>query len=416
MTLIDGAFLPANSVQQKVWRLDPDELYPSTLSLLREDVLCDASTHGEYLGKRLSDFADDRCFPFHHTPDGTVEATCDFTVPALSGVYRIPFRMLRTDDAGLIVSFGRRRYIDFCVADIDLPGDKQAVLRQAALAERLRHGPCLTRSWSPADEAALRGGTLVIAFASWSGSREREADGPGMAGGFAEFAGAFRRAGISHGLFVRDPLRAWYLRGIGDAGHSFESVVARLEEERARLRPARVITVGSSMGGYAAIRAGLALRADVVLAFGPQVVLAPSERAALALRPSPYDRSLAALDADGEAEGFDRTSLLDVVRAFVAAPPAPTQREREPPRVPAAAPPPRGEASGGTRVHVFAGGKCAGDVQEARLLEKAISGGRQAAALVSCSCTIVPGSDHAVAAAMKASGQLQEVLCRHYRG
>ena len=100
---IDGAFLPANSVQQKVWRLEPDELYPSTLSLLREDVLCDASTHGEYLGKRLSDFADDRCFPFHHTPDGTVEATCDFTVPALSGVYRIPFRMLRTDDAGLIV-------------------------------------------------------------------------------------------------------------------------------------------------------------------------------------------------------------------------------------------------------------------------------------------------------------------------
>ena len=55
------------------------------------------------------------------------------------------------------------------------------------------------------------------------------------------------------------------------------------------------------MGGYAAIRAGLALRADTVLAFGPQVVLDSRERAALSLRASPFDRSLRALEAEGKA-------------------------------------------------------------------------------------------------------------------
>ena len=33
---------------------------------------------------------------------------------------------------------------------------------------------------------------------------------------------------------------------------------------------------------------------------GPQVVLAPSERAKLALKASPYDRSLRTLDVDGD--------------------------------------------------------------------------------------------------------------------
>ena len=40
-------------------------------------------------------------------------------------------------------------------------------------------------------------------------------------------------------------------------------------------RPARVVTVGCSMGGYAAVRAALELDADVVLAFAPQVTLDP---------------------------------------------------------------------------------------------------------------------------------------------
>ena len=448
-TLLDGAFLPARSVQRKVWRLQPDELSPSSLSIMRDDIddclrldcpagsnastaAATASTSAveshDYLGKKMSDYADDS-YRFHHNTDGTYDATFEFTVPALSGVYRVPFRMMRVNDAGVIISVGHRQWVDFCVADAELPGDKQAVLRQAGLAERLRHGPSIARTWRPGTEASLRDSTLCIAFSSWSGSRGRS----GAAFGFAEFELAFCRAGIGTALFVRDPLRAWYLRGIDTAGHTFDSVVARLEEEIAIAQPARVVTVGASMGGYAAVRAGIALRVDTVLAFGPQVVLAPRERVALGLKVSPFDRSFQILEGEGKAEGFALTSLLEVVRDATSAAQEPKQRRQGLPRplapAPGAAPAHALEelaalslgstAPKTTAIQIFVGGACAGDVREAALLEKAIIAGRQSVAspasappALSCTCTIVPGSDHGVAAAMRNSGELQKVLCK----
>ena len=66
----------------------------------------------------------------------------------------------------------------------------------------------------------------------------------------------------------------------------------------------------------------------------------------------------------------------------------------------------------------FVGGECAGDLREAALLEEAISAGlRQSDPArrhgLSCSRTVVPGSDHGVAAAMRDSGALQEALLRY---
>lgn len=434
-TLLDGAFLPADSVQHKVWRLRPGELHPASLSLLRDDAddclrppcspgsgaaaACSALatttgasrgvSHEHFLGRKLSSFADEDTYPFHDNGDGTFDATFGFIVPSCSGVYRVPFRMVRRDDAGIVVAVGHRRWLDFCVANVEVPGDKQAVLRQAGLAKRLRHGPSIALSGGYGSEAAsLHGATLIIAFASWSGSRSRR----GAAVGHAEFELAFRRAGIRTALFVRDPLRAWYLRGIGPAGHTFESVVSRLQEQIRAARPSRIVTVGSSMGGYAAIRAGIALQAEAILAFGPQVVLAPEEREALGLRGSPYEHSLRSLQANGEAEGFALTSLLDVVRE-----PWPTAPLRT------------------TAIQIFVGGACAGDVREAALLAKAIGEGRAGLAArasppspaataaaataappaLSCACTIVPGGDHGVAAAMRDSGELDRVLRAYAR-
>ena len=66
---------------------------------------------------------------------------------------------------------------------------------------------------------------------------------------------------------------------------------------------------------------------------------------------------------------------------------------------------------------VFVGGACPGDVREASLLQKAVDTGRQcsttppgAPPALSCSCTVVPGCDHGVAAAMRALGELHELL------
>ena len=250
ITLLDGAFLPANTVQQKVWRLQEGES-PSLLSLLRnvaDGISVGGQNSNDFLGKRLSDFGR-RSFRFHqNSEEGTFDAAVDFLVPDVSGVYRIPFCMVRTNEAGVIVSFGQRKFIDFCVANVNLPGEKQAVLRQAGLAERLRHGPSITSTWRTGTESSLRGATLVIAFASWSGSQGRDWDGERKEpGGCAEFASAFRRAGIGTALFVKDPLRAWYLRGVGTSGHTFESVVSRMQEEIALVQPSKVVTLGSSM-------------------------------------------------------------------------------------------------------------------------------------------------------------------------
>ena len=59
-------------------------------------------------------------------------------------------------------------------------------------------------------------------------------------------------------------------------------MVATLRREIEHLQPSRVVTIGSSMGGYASVRAGIALNADVAVAFSPQVLLEPK-----AYRPPP---------------------------------------------------------------------------------------------------------------------------------
>ena len=73
-------------------------------------------------------------------------------------------------------------------------------------------------------------------------------------------------------------------------------------------RPNRLVTIGSSMGGYAAVRAALALNADAALAFAPQVAIDPSTRAERGLPSAPFDGLLNGLKAFGEVEGVGDVS------------------------------------------------------------------------------------------------------------
>lgn len=414
VTLPDGIFLPAGSRQRKVWRLE-EPISVASLSLVRE-----------FQGVLLHH---DKTF----NEDGTFDVAIEFEVPLLSASYRYHFRLVREreDDEHLgeqqtvgdrWIPVGDALWIDFCVA---VPGDerdRQGVLQQAALAERQRHGPSMVRSWTHDEEHSL-GATLVIAFAG----ADANIGGAGIAGGVPsfEFANAFRRAGVDRALFVRDALRSWYLRGIGDAGHDFESVVRVLEREIETVQPSRVITVGCSMGGYAAVRAGLALRAQTILAFGPQVVLEPIERSRLGLPESSFDSLLDSLAANGKAEGFALTSLMEVARGDLAS----QQPQPQPPQSQLRSPSSTDSRRAHAHIHVelFAGANCEGDVREANLLQQAIaamrhhrealnhSSGPCIQPAVTCRCTVHPGSDHAIAAAMRASGELHDVLCRAVR-
>jgi hypothetical protein len=73
-------------------------------------------------------------------------------------------------------------------------------------------------------------------------------------------------------LFVRDPRQAWYHRGLPGIGDDLDAVARHLAA-----RPyggyERLVAVGNSAGGYAALLFGSLLDADCVLAFAPQTTI-----------------------------------------------------------------------------------------------------------------------------------------------
>ena len=75
------------------------------------------------------------------------------------------------------------------------------------------------------------------------------------------------------------------------------------------MAPRRIVTLGSSMGGYAAIRVGLAINADEVLAFSPQVPLDPAARKAERLE-TMYDDVLQWLALVSKVEGVEHSQVL----------------------------------------------------------------------------------------------------------
>lgn len=278
-------------------------------------------------------------------------------------------------------------------------GAVRHVLAAAAARQRARLGSSLVRSWdmsSGAAAAPTAGGTLVIAFAGADAAL-----GGGINGGVPshEFVRACRKAGVRRAIFVRDVLRAWYLRGVGGehGGSRFEDVMAMLREEIATARPNRLVTIGSSMGGYAAVRAALALNADAALAFAPQVAIDPGTRAERGLPSAPFDGLLNGLKAFGEVEGFPLESLDELVLQMAGAPSPRATDGRAP-----------------TAIEVHCGDADPGDVAEARTLAAAVesvSQSREGGVGVSCRVKVHQARDHNLVVEMRDSGELHELLC-----
>lgn len=102
-----------------------------------------------------------------------------------------------------------------------------------------------------------------------------------------EFSDTIKTLGYNR-IFLVDKHRLWFHHGIDRERPDFPSLIAYLKREIAELRPDKVVCVGASAGGYAAIVAGHQLRADYVHAFSPQTIL----RTALAKFPSRPDTGL----------------------------------------------------------------------------------------------------------------------------
>ena len=277
-------------------------------------------------------------------------------------------------------------------------------------------------------------GTLVVAFAALGG---------GTAGvARHEFVGACRRCGASHALFVRDARRSWYLLGLGEHGGAalfgrevaisgqsqsnlralperagFDSVVDAVEREVAALRPTRVVVVGASMGGYAAIRAGIALRADSVLAFSPQVFIDREERSRLVLPPSSFDADLSRVQAGCAQRGMRRLpSAIDALLGSSAGEGA-GNADGESAEVAAVGLAVLGAMVGAVRradercprIEVHVGSGAAGDVREAKLLCEALVRSGHGPA---CSMEVHPHCGHMLVGDLRNRGALDALLHR----
>lgn len=81
-------------------------------------------------------------------------------------------------------------------------------------------------------------------------------------------------------LFLRDPRRSWYLRGLPGLGDDAAALEAALAETVRQSGCSRVVMAGASAGGFAALRFGSRLHATRVLAFSPQTYIDAARRAA----------------------------------------------------------------------------------------------------------------------------------------
>jgi pimeloyl-ACP methyl ester carboxylesterase len=74
-------------------------------------------------------------------------------------------------------------------------------------------------------------------------------------------------------LFVRDPNRVWFQHGVPGFGDSIDEVAACLKAIVEEQEVERLVVMGSSAGGFAALAFGAVLEADLVISFSPQTII-----------------------------------------------------------------------------------------------------------------------------------------------
>lgn len=87
-----------------------------------------------------------------------------------------------------------------------------------------------------------------------------------------EFVKILRDFNVSK-IFLRDINRSWYHEGNDESFDNIEGTVSFLKQQINDSGAKRVICIGNSMGGYAAILFGVLLNVDYILTFAPQTSL-----------------------------------------------------------------------------------------------------------------------------------------------
>lgn len=141
--------------------------------------------------------------------------------------------------------------------------------------------------------------TLMVAFS-------------GISGGFGiypfEFFNITRQFNVDK-IFVKDQTKSWFQQGVHGMTASLEETAQLLRKLIDQHRYEKVVFLGNSMGGYAAIALGVLAGADEVLAFAPQTFLDPDNRSHH--RDNRWPQEIGALPPQSDPRFLDLKRLLD---------------------------------------------------------------------------------------------------------
>jgi hypothetical protein len=79
-------------------------------------------------------------------------------------------------------------------------------------------------------------------------------------------------------IFLRDLSQAWYQAGLPALAVYIDGIADYLRRQVDEQKPKRLVMIGNSMGGYAALLFGLLLNADVSISIAPQTFLGLARR------------------------------------------------------------------------------------------------------------------------------------------
>ncbi|NYE60501.1 hypothetical protein FHW58_001653 [Duganella sp. 1224] len=121
-------------------------------------------------------------------------------------------------------------------------------------------------------DRVVPGELLVISFGFVSWDKRPDFDFYGRLKKLEQFSGRHVNK-----ILVRDSGNSWYHRTIGGLGTHPDETAESLRALMREIRPRKVVTIGQSMGAYAALMYGMLLDAQQVIAFGPLSFLDPAQ-------------------------------------------------------------------------------------------------------------------------------------------
>ena len=157
-------------------------------------------------------------------------------------------------------------------------------------------------------DRVVPGEILVIAFGFVSWETRPEFDFYGRLKKLEQASGRHLNK-----ILVRDSGNSWYHRSIAGLGDHPDDTVETLRALIAAIKPSKVVTIGQSMGAYAAVMFGLLLDVQQVIAFGPLSFL--DVRQALLYHDRRWIAVMRALEQNRPASGYYDLAALGRDRA-----------------------------------------------------------------------------------------------------